>query len=265
MQVWAIANQKGGVGKSTTAVALGGLLAEQGRRCLLVDMDPHGSLTSYFRLSADDLQTNLFTLFHRVAAGREPEPCDALHETGAERLLLLPGAAALATLDREFGRMPGMGLAVSRVLAGLDAHFDHVLLDCPPVLGLSMVNAVAACDGLIIPVQTEFLALKGLERMMQTWEMIGRSLNKTVPYVIVPTLFDRRTRAGVDALSALKRGYAGQLSPVVIPEDTLFRDASRAGQTPSRFAPRSRGVEAYRQLLAHVSRCFAAVPARAAG
>ncbi len=115
-----------------------------------------------------------------------------------------------------------------------------------------MVNALAASQQLIIPVQTEFLAMKGLERMVGTLAMINRSRRQPLPYVIVPTLFDRRTQASMNTLKVLRAGYEENLWPAFIPVDTRLRDASRAGVTPSQFDPGSRAVLAYKALLKHL-------------
>ncbi len=246
MKVWAVANQKGGVGKTTTAVTLAGLLVQRGYKVLLVDTDPHGSLTSYLGYSPDDLERSLYTLFSDP--GRAPN--SVIVTTKIDHIELLPAAMALATLDRQMGTQSGMGLVLKQVFKGVNADYDYALIDCPPMLGVLMVNALAACDHLLIPVQTEFLALKGLERMVRTVAMITRSRSMELPHTIVPTLFDRRTRASVTALRALRKIYGpNELWRFMIPVDTQFREASQVGQPLPMIAPRSRGVIAYSRLL----------------
>ena len=250
MKIWAVANQKGGVGKTTTAVTLAGQLAAEGQRTLLVDLDPHGSLTTYFGFDPDDIDLSVYTLF-KDRADRRPRTHyrDVLRTTAFENLTLLPAATALATLDRQLGAQDGMGLVVAQTLKDLQAHFDQVLIDCPPMLGVLMVNALAACHSLLIPVQCEFLALKGLERMLHTLKMISRARGGEVPRVIVPTLYDRRTRASADALQVLRERYGNEVWPEVIPVDTQFREASKLGRPLSLWQPRARGSLAYRALL----------------
>ncbi len=249
MKVWTIANQKGGVGKTTTAVALGGLLASWGFRTLLLDVDPHGSLTSYFRYDPDAIEESVYSLFQGVMEKRPVDPLKLLHRTGTEGLDLLPASVALATLDRQAGRQEGMGLVLSRALERLAGDYDYALIDCPPMLGVLLINALAACRQLIVPVQTEFLALKGLERMQHTLKMVLRARSTPLPYTIVPTMYDRRTRASVDSLRILREGHREHLWRGVVPIDTLFREASRAGLPPSLYDPRARGVQAYAALL----------------
>jgi len=248
--VWAVANQKGGVGKTTTAVSLGGLLAEQGRRVLLMDLDPQGSMSCYFGINPDGVERSVYSLFQAEANAAPVELLQPLlHRTGVGGVTLMPASTAMATLDRQLGSRDGMGLVISKALQRLQGEFDVVLMDCPPMLGVLMVNALAACQHLLIPVQTEFLALKGLERMLRTLQMIARSRGGALPYSIIPTFFDRRTRASTDALRALRDQHGEYLWPRVIPIDTQFREASKAGVPVSQHSPQGRGAEAYASLL----------------
>jgi chromosome partitioning protein len=249
MHIWAVANQKGGVGKTTTAVTLGGWLARRGHKTLLVDLDPHGSLTSYFGFDPESSDKSGYALYQRAAAHEPLQPKNLIEPTSIENLFVLSASTAMATLDRQLGTTEGMGLVISRSMAELDDEYEFVLIDCPPMLGVLMVNALAACEHLVIPVQTEFLALKGLERMLRTLQMIQRSKQLSLGYTIVPTLFDRRTRASLEALQALKRKYPEQLWESVIPIDTQFREASLEGVPLSIMRSGSRGALHYKGLL----------------
>ncbi|HFC53744.1 MAG TPA: ParA family protein [Gammaproteobacteria bacterium] len=249
MRIWAVANQKGGVGKTTTAVTLAGLLAERGSRTLLVDMDPHGSLTSYFGFDPDGMEDSIYNFFHATVSGAVIDPWPVIRDTKVAHLQLMPASMALATLDRQLGIRKGTGLVMTKALRELQGRYDHVLLDCPPVLGVLMINALAACERLLIPVQTEFLARKGLERMLNTLRMVQRSGQQPLPRIIIPTMYDRRTRASVDSWAALRDSYPGEIWNSTIPVDTGFRDASKAGLPLSLLRPSSRGVLAYAKLL----------------
>jgi chromosome partitioning protein len=249
MKIWCVANQKGGVGKTTTTVTLGGLLIANGAKTLLLDLDPHGSLSVYFGVDPEIAEQNAYTLFQQVVKGQALTTVDQIVPTRVETLHLLPASAAMATLDRQLGARAGMGMVISRALRELDAQYGHVIIDCPPMLGMLMINALAASDHLIIPVQTEYLALKGLDRMLHTISMIERSRNLTIRYTIVPTMFDRRTRASIESLRTLRERYSRGLWNAVVPIDTQFREASRAGVPLSLMSPRARGVQAYRMLL----------------
>ena len=252
MKIWAVANQKGGVGKTTTSVALAGLLADVGKRVLIVDLDPHGSMTSYFGHDPDTLEHSNFDLFLHQGTVPQGLPASLLLPTSHDNIALLPSSTALATLERQSPGQNGLGLVIAKSLAQLWDRFDHAIIDSPPLLGVLMVNALAASQQLVIPVQTEFLAVKGLERMVSTLGMINRSRKQALPYQIVPTLFDRRTQASLGTLKVLRDTYGDQVWQGYIPVDTRLRDASRNGVTPSQFDGKSRGVVAYRALLKHL-------------
>jgi chromosome partitioning protein len=264
VRVWAVANQKGGVGKTTSVITLGGLLAEQGKRVLLMDLDPHGSLTSYFGHDPDTLTPTAFDLFQHQGKVPTDLPAQLILPTEQRNLALLPASSALATLERRMVGVEGMGLIISRTLAVLWDDFDVVLIDNSPSLGVLMINSLAAAQHLLIPVQTEFLALKGLERMLHTLQMVMRSQRNPLQYTIVPTLFDRRTQASVKSLHAMQRDHGDQVWRFAIPVDTRFRDASSAGLPASALDPNTHGVRAYKRLLADLwSQLAAPRPARA--
>ncbi|UFH48074.1 ParA family protein [Pseudomonas sp. KNUC1026] len=252
MRVWAIANQKGGVGKTTTTIALAGLLADAGKRVVVVDLDPHGSLTSYFGLDPDALEHSNFDLFQHKGGVPDGLAGQLLQPTTHPSISLLPSSTALATLERQSPGQSGLGLVVAKALAQLWQDFDYALIDSPPLLGVLMVNALAASQQLVVPCQTEHLAVNGLQRMVNTLAMINRSRKQPLPFSIIPTLFDRRTQASLSTLKVLRESFPQNVWEGYIPVDTRLRDASRAGVTPSQFDPKSRGVTAYRALLKHL-------------
>lgn len=157
MIVWTVANQKGGVGKAT-AVTLAGLLAARGQRVLVIDCDPHASLTYYLGLDADTLEITSYDLFLAGSAVTAELIDEATVTTRFERIALWPASVALATLDRRLSQQDGAGLVLKRALAKVRDRYDHVLIDCPPVLGVLMVNALAVSRRVLVPVQTEFLS-----------------------------------------------------------------------------------------------------------
>ncbi len=248
MRVIAVANQKGGVGKTTTAITLGTLLAQRGRRVLLVDMDPQGSLTSYFRYEPEQMQKGVYEIFRRPGLSLQR----VVVGTPVRGLALMPANTAQATLERQLGGRPGKGLVLAQALHRYRARFDIALVDSPPVLGLLMVNALAACQQLVIPVETDFMALSGLERIMSSLTMVSKSLRRPLDARILPTLYDPKTRSGVEALRQIYRRYPQQVMDEVIPEDPKFREAARQHQPAPVLYPRSPGVLAYERVLARL-------------
>ncbi|AUI86659.1 cobalamin biosynthesis protein CobQ [Vibrio azureus] len=253
MIVWSVANQKGGVGKTTSTVTLAGLLSQKGHRVLMVDTDPHASLTTYLGYDSDGLDSSLFDLFQLTVFSRDTVK-PLIIQTELEGMDLIPAHMSLATLDRVMGNRGGMGLILKRALAAVSQDYDYVLIDCPPILGVMMVNALAASDRILIPVQTEFLAMKGLERMIRTLTIMQKSRPSGFKVTIVPTMYDKRTKASLQTLLQLKRDYPEQVWTSAVPIDTKFRDASLKRLPASHFASGSRGVFAYKQLLIYLQR-----------
>ncbi|WP_150137844.1 ParA family protein [Candidatus Enterovibrio escicola] len=253
MIVWSIANQKGGVGKTTSTIALAGLLSERNKRVLLIDTDPHASLTIYLNYDSDKLPYSLFDLFQLQTINRDMIKPLILN-TMYKNLDLLASHMSLATLDRAMGNRGGMGLMLKKTLACLKEEYDFALIDCPPILGVMMVNAMAASTRILIPVQTEFLAMKGLERMMRTLQIMQKTRSSAFKVCIIPTMYDKRTRASLETLQKLKLLYPGQIWSSAVPIDTKFRDASLKHIPPSYYAKNCRGVFAYKTLLSYLER-----------
>jgi chromosome partitioning protein len=250
MKIWAVSNQKGGVGKTTTVVSLGGLLSSWGFRVLLVDLDPHGSLTSYFKMNPDEIKSSVYNLFHETGQKKKNiNPHPYIVKTEFDGLSILPASVAIATLDRQVAALGGMGLVIANALTQVSDEYDYVIIDSPPMLGILMINALAACHHIIVPSLSEHLALKGLERMISTIKMVFKSRQDQPKYTIVPTMFDKRTKAAKDSLLILRQNYPKHIWKSVIPVDTKIRDASLIGVPAPMFAPTSKSVEAYAELL----------------
>lgn len=250
MLVWAIASQKGGVGKTTTVASLAGWLQKENLRVLVVDTDPHASLTSYLGYDNDKIEhNNLFDLYAMKNLTREGI-LNCITHTRHHGLDLISASMTLATIDRQLSGRQGVGRILLRSLKLIEDCYDVVLIDCPPVLGALMVNALVASSTIIVPTQTEFLALKGLEGMVRTFTVMQRA-NKSVhfEYIIVPTMYDRRTKACVQSLSYLKTHYSDQVWDECIPVDTNFRDSSAKRLPLPIMNPQSTGAVSYRDLL----------------
>jgi len=258
MNILTVSNQKGGVGKTTTAVTISGLLALAGKRVLLVDLDPQCSLSNYFGFDPDSVDASVYDLF--LSESRSGLQSIA-RPSGTDGVDVVPASPAMATLDRQLGTRQGQGLVLKRAVEAMEGNYDWTLLDCPPTLGMLMINALAACNSVILPTQTEHLALNGLERMLRTLEMVNRSRGTPLEYLIVPTMFDQRTRASRQTLEHLTTHYSDRLSATVIPVDTMFREASRRGVPLPQLDPQARGVLAFRELLEEIERRNLGAPA----
>lgn len=249
MSVWAVCNQKGGVAKTTSVISLASLLAQRGESTLILDLDPHGSLTTYLGYDPDAIETSIYTLFQKLDETPKGAIFQSLKKTQHDNIFLLPASTAMATLDRQLGAQQGKGLVIRKTLSFFKDRFQHVFIDCPPMLGVLMINALAACDRLLIPVQTEFLAMKGLEHMLHTVAMINHSRHHALPYFIVPTMHDRNSPAANDILQQLREKYGQQVWNDMIPVDSAFREASKRGLPLPAMNPQAAGSLAYERLL----------------
>lgn len=245
MKTWVVANQKGGVGKTTVAVTLAGWLVERGESVLLVDMDPQCSLSAYLGFEPEKVTASVYDLFTHP----DHDPADVIVSTRIRGIDLMPAIPAMATLDRQLGQRSGQGLVLGRALNHLRDRYAYALVDCSPSLGVLMVNALGAADRVLIPTQTEYMALRGLERMLRTLAMVNHSRASRLPFHIIATMFDKSARSSIGALNDLRKQHGDELWQDVIPMDTQFREASRNGLPLPQHLPQSRGAMAFKQLL----------------
>ncbi len=242
MEVIAVANLKGGVGKTTSSISIADGLARQGAKVLMIDLDPQGSLTAYLQLDPDEVENTAYGIFDDEGTAVTPR------DSGFDNLYLIPASSALANLEKRAATLKGKGLVLKGWLERQQG-FDFVVLDTPPALGMLMINALVACDRLIVPVQTDHLALKGLERMVSVLEMLSRS-GQEIPYQILPTMYDQRTNSSLRTLQVIESRFSEHYNGQIVPVDTKFREASRLGVPPSFLFAGSHGVKAYTDLVA---------------
>ncbi len=249
MKVWTVMTQKGGVGKTTTVVSLAGALSARGLRVLIVDLDPGGSCSSYFGFDPDNENAGVHELFASVAEKCSCVVEDLVRATAFDELSIMPAASALVSLERRCGSLQGMGRVLADALPALERHFDYCLIDCPPTLGMLVINALAVARFLIVPIQTEEMALRSLDALLRTLTLLGNSTGRTLPSLVVPTLFDRRTRASRDSLLTLRCREDINLWDQYIPVDTQLREASRLRVPLTVWQPEARASRAYERLL----------------
>ncbi len=244
-RIYAFANQKGGVGKTTTAVNLGACLAEAGYRVLLVDADPQANATSSLGIEANTLRSSLYDVLIRKHAA-----ADNLLPTPHENLHLLPSAPALAGAEVELVSLLAREFLLRRALEPVLEQYTHVLVDCPPSLGLLTVNAlVAAADGVLVPIQCEYLALEGLGRLWHTVQMVRESLNPALFISgMVLTMYDPRTNLSDQVVAEVRSHFPLQTFSTVIPRSVRLSEAPSYGRTILQYAPASAGARAYRAL-----------------
>lgn len=251
-QILAIANQKGGVGKTTTAINLGAALARKGKKVLLIDLDPHACASLHARVYAEDEGANLYDIF---AASPELWPriwAKLIIKDALDGMALVPGSIRLSELENDLRDRKDKGNILLRALAPLRKYYDYIILDCPPHLGILLVNALVAADHLIIPIQTDFLALHGLKLLFDTLRTLNKVLPKPVHYKAIPTMYDKRAKACTRVLELLKHKMGDAVFSTVIGIDTRFREASALGKSIYGVDARSRGALAYAALADEV-------------
>jgi chromosome partitioning protein len=244
-KIYALANQKGGVGKTTTAVNIGAYLAAAGQRVLLVDVDPQANATSHLGVDRQSLARSTYdVLLDGVPADQ------AIVLSKQVRLDLLPSTTSLAGAEIELVGSMARERRLTRALEPVSDRYDYVLLDCPPSLGLLTVNALtAACDGVLIPVQCEYLALEGLGHLLKTIYLVRDNLNpRLVIAGVVLTMFDARTNLAKQVVDEVRHYFPAYVFETIIPRTVRLSEAPSYGETILSYAPDSVGALAYHAL-----------------
>jgi chromosome partitioning protein len=248
-KIYALVNQKGGVGKTTTAINLGAYLTQSDQRVLIVDVDPQANATA--SLGVDHGQIKLSSYDALIA---DVPPSEIVMKNRKLNLSLLPSSTDLAGAQVEMTQLPGREKLLKRVLKDLEAHYDYLLIDCPPSLGLLTLNGlIAARDGVIIPVQCEYLALEGLTQLMQTLDRVRANLFPALTIRgMVLTMFDARTNLSRDVVAEVRQHFPGQVFRSIIPRSVRLAEAPSHGLPISSYAPDSTGALAYEGLAKEV-------------
>lgn len=247
-KVIAVANQKGGVGKTTTAVNLGASLAQNGKRVLVVDIDPQGNATSGLGANRQSIEHCVYDVLVN-GIGME----EVMLETAIKDLLLIPATLQLAGAEIELVSAIAREGKLKRSLEKIREAFDYVLIDCPPSLGLLTINALTAADRLLIPIQCEYYALEGLGQLMHTVQLVRRHLNARLDLEgVLLTMFDARTNLAVQVAEEVKRYFKEKVFSSVVPRNVRLSEAPSHGQPVLLYDPKSRGSEVYLELAKEV-------------
>ena len=242
--VVAVANQKGGVGKTTTAINLAAAIALQGDRVLIVDLDPQGNTTSGLGIDRSGITHSTYdVLVHEVPIE------DMLEPTSVRNLYVLPATIDLAGAEIELVAAFSREHRLRNAIKDVEGDFDFVFVDCPPSLGLLTINALAAADEVLIPIQCEYYALEGLGQLMRNVELVTRSLNPALAVEgVVMTMFDGRTNLASDVVAQVREHFGERAYDTVIPRTVRLSEAPSYGEPIEAFDEMSRGAIAYREL-----------------
>jgi len=243
-KIIAFANQKGGVGKTTTCVNLAAYLAAMGKKVLIVDMDPQGNATSGVGIDKSD---NVKSIYNVISGEHIAE--EVVKRTNIEGLDIIPSELNLAGAEIELVQMEFRENIIKNILGRLRNSYDYITIDCPPSLGLLTVNALTACDTVLIPIQCEFFALEGLSQLMNTVKLVKKHLNPSIDVEgVVLTMKDARSNLINDVSNEIRKFFGKKVYDIAIPRNIRLAEAPSHGQTILTYDPRSKGAIAYLEL-----------------
>lgn len=237
-----IFNQKGGVGKTTTNINLGAALANLGKAVLMIDMDPQGNTTSGIGVVKRDLKNTIYDILVEDSF----DPRDAVMQTGTPGLDIIPANVELAGAEVELVSMKGREQKLKEAIKSLRESYDYIFIDCPPSLGLLTINALAAVDSVLIPIQCEFYALEGVTHLMSTIDLVKRSMNPNL-YIegVILNMFDSRTKLSEQVVDEVKKFFGDYLYETIIPRNIRLAEAPSHGIPVMEYDPQAIGSTAY--------------------
>ena len=247
-RVIAVANQKGGVGKTTTAINLSACLAEKGQKVLAIDMDPQGNMTSGLGIDKDEVEKNIYDLMIGQVGVEE-----VLQKEAIENLDIIPTSIDLSAAEIELIGVDDKEFIIRNAIAPIKENYDYIIIDCPPSLGLLNTNALTAADSILIPVQCEYYALEGVTQLLITIRLVQRTSNRNLKIEgILLTMFDIRTRLSVDVSQDVRQTFGKLVYQNSIPRNVKLSEAPSRGVSIFEYDPKSTGAKAYAGLTEEV-------------
>ncbi|NJP38858.1 AAA family ATPase [Alkalicoccus luteus] len=247
-KVIAIANQKGGVGKTTTAVNLSASLVQEGRNVLIIDVDPQGNTTSGIGVNKGDIDRCIYNVLVEDADADE-----IIVPTATENLDILPSTIQLAGAEIELVSTISREVRLKNAIEHIRDRYDYIIIDCPPSLGLLTLNSLTAADSVVIPVQCEYYALEGLSQLLNTVRLVQKHLNHDLKIEgVLLTMLDARTNLGIQVIEEVKKYFRDKVFETIIPRNVRLGEAPSHGQSIVTYDPRSRGAEVYSDLAKEV-------------